>query len=108
MSKHSKSNKPFVMIYDKREQEYQVLEARGYQKEGLDTFISLARDSYYYNRNGYKFTVKKYDSAKAGLKGDYSDCYEIMREDQSTFLISYNSEKLRGLCGYINRVAGGS
>ena len=95
------------MIYDKREQEYQVLEARGYQKEGLDTFISLARDSYYYNRKGYKFTVKKYDSAKAGLKGDYSDCYEIVREDQSTFLISYNSEKMQGLCGYINRVACG-
>ena len=37
MSTHSKTNKPFVMIYDKREQEYQVLEARGYQKEGLDT-----------------------------------------------------------------------
>ena len=96
------------MIYDKREKEYQVQEARWYQKEGLDTFISLARDSYYYNRDGYKFTVKKYDSVTAGLKGDYRDCYEIVREDQSTFLISYNSEKMRGLCGFINRVAGGS
>ena len=108
MSTHSKTNKPFVLIYDKREKEYQVLEARGYQKEGLDTFISLGRDSYYYSRNGYKFTIRKYDSVTEGLKGDYSDCYEIVREDQSTFLISYNSEKMRGLCGFINRVAGGS
>ena len=95
------------MIYDKREQEYQVLEARGYQKEGLDTFISLARDSYYYNRDGYKFTIKKYDSATMGLKGDYHDFYEITREDQTTFLITYNGNKMQQLCGYINRVACG-
>ena len=95
------------MIYDKREQEYQVLEARGYQKEGLDTFISLARDSYYYNRDGYKFTIKKYDSATMGLKGDYHDFYEITREDQTTFLITYNGNKMQRLCGHINRVACG-
>ena len=95
------------MIYDKRKQEYQVLEARGYQKEGLDTFISLSRDSYYYNRDGCKFTIKKYDSAKAGLKGDYHDFYEITREDQTTFLITYNGNKMQGLYGHINRVACG-
>ena len=95
------------MIYDNGEKEYQVLEAREYQKEGLDTFISLARDSYYYNRNGYKFTIKKYDSAEAGLKGDYHDFYEITREDKSTFLITYNGNKMQRLCGYINRVACG-
>lgn len=50
------------------------------------------------------FSINKYDYLKTGLIGNYDDFYEYSDESNKTYIISLNEAKLKGFCGYINRL----
>jgi hypothetical protein len=59
----------------------------------------------YENTNSViKFSIKKYDYMSTGLKGNYDDFYEYTDAFNKTYIISRNEDKLKGFCGYINRL----
>ena len=39
-----------------------------------------------------------------GLKGNYDDFYEYTDAFNKFYIISRNEDKLKGFCGYINRL----
>jgi hypothetical protein len=60
--------------------------------------------------------INNFDYVKAGLNGEYNDFYEcsitlslniktdLIRERKEINYISFNKDKLRNFCGYINRL----
>ncbi len=103
----SNPTNPTVMIYNNDQGYWIIHEARDYQKESLDLFLNQDANFLWYENGDIKFTIRTFDSKKQGLEADYSDVSQIMREDETTFLISYNRDKLGRLCGFINRVSCG-
>lgn len=82
---------------------YQNLALNNY----IDNTISYKNNKqmYIYNSNDneiYKFFIDKYYTK--GLSMDYSDIYLLIRENNSSSLISRNENKLKGLASYINRL----
>ena len=86
MSTHFQNETPCVMIYDEKKCKYNVFDALWYQKDGLDKLIYLnpGANSYKYDCNGYKYTIRKYDYIKDGLTKEYSNFYQIVREDNTS------------------------
>ena len=88
----------------------QVVEARDYQTSALNDYIDnkivddLAEDLAYEIDDNICFTIKKFDSIKYGLAGEYLDVYCYVKENGAMFLISRNFKKLSALCGFLNRV----
>ncbi len=51
------------------------------------------------------FSLNKYDSVVAGLKGNYEDFYTLTDLDtHESSIISPNEEKIKAFCAYINRL----
>jgi hypothetical protein len=48
------------------------------------------------------FTLNNFDAA--GLKGIYDDFYTYTNVDEKNTIVSLNEIKLKGFCGYINRL----
>jgi hypothetical protein len=64
-----------------------------------------------YMSNFTQISINTFNSHELNLLGEYSDFYNLTEMDLSTtttekttYLISANSEKLRGFCGWINRL----
>jgi hypothetical protein len=62
------------------------------------------KKSYMNESSMTQFSINKYDYMSTGLKGNYKDFYEYSDASNKTYLISRNEEKLKGFCGYINRL----
>jgi len=56
------------------------------------------------NNSVIYFSMNKYDYINTGLQGNYDDFYEYSDESNKTYIISRNEQKLKGFCGYINRL----
>ncbi len=56
------------------------------------------------NKSFINFSMNKYDYINSGLQGNYDDFYEYSDESNKTYIISRNEKKLKGFCGYINRL----
>lgn len=56
------------------------------------------------NNTIIKFSMNKYDYISTGLQGNYDDFYEYSDELNKTYIVSHNEKKLKGFCGYINRL----
>lgn len=54
--------------------------------------------------NYNEFSINKYDYAAAGLQGTYDDFYEYICPPEVTLIVSPNEEKIKGFCGWINRL----
>jgi hypothetical protein len=102
-------DKVYIMI-DAQDGSKQVVEAREYQQLALNDYIDnkivddLADELKYEIDDNICFTIKKFDSIKYGLAGEYLDVYCYVKENGSIFLISRNFKKLSALCGFLNRV----
>ena len=57
-----------------------------------------------YNNTIFVFSMNKYDYQSTGLLGNYDDFYEYSDASNKTYIVSPNKEKLKGFCGYINRL----
>lgn len=53
-----------------------------------------------------QFSIKKYDSAAGGLKGNYDDFYVYTNNatNEENIIVSPNEDKIKGFCAYINRL----
>ena len=56
------------------------------------------------NNSIIQFSMNKYDYISTGLQGNYDDFYEYLDELNKTYIVSHNEKKLKGFCGYINRL----
>ena len=56
------------------------------------------------NNSIIQFSMNKYNYLNTGLNGNYDDFYEYSDESNKTYIISRNENKLKGFCGYINRL----
>jgi len=74
--------------------------------EYIDNKIS-EKKNYILNENTnsvIKFSINKYDYMSTGLQGNYDDFYEYTDAFNKFYIISRNEDKLKGFCGYINRL----
>ena len=74
-------------------------------KKGLVQYIENIED----DKFSINFSINNYDSKKAGLQGEYNDFYEYTNHKNNTKnntnnIISMNKEKIKGFCGWINRL----
>ena len=56
------------------------------------------------NNSIIQFSINKYDYINSGLQGNYDDFYEYSDDSNKIYIISRNETKLKGFCGYINRL----
>ena len=106
----------FSMYYDEVKERRVVCETVKYQADKVFKFIeSLPPQVNYASDNSKQyiadhdpsivFTVNTFNYTKMGLQGEYKDFYELILEaDGKNITISANEEKLRGFCGWINRL----
>lgn len=104
------------MYYDKDKQRQVVSKTEVYQQEKITKFIETLPTSVNYASDNSKqyiaeqdpsivFTVNTFNYIKMGLQGEYKDFYELkIQPDGITYIVSANEEKLRGFCGWINRL----
>jgi len=82
---------------------------RGYISSGVS-----GKKQYTLYKDTMRFAVNKYNYRQTGLQGNYDDFYEYTLEINKpdvnkpginkSYIVSPNEEKLRGFCGYINRL----
>lgn len=85
----------------------EVVEAGDYIVNTLNEYIASGKNGFatytvVENGNNINFSLKEYDAR--GLQGNYDDFYEYRDADDKLSLVSYNKEKLRAFCAYINRL----
>ena len=113
-------NKPVYMMFLNLENDYQeVKEADAILTEKLNEYIQSGKKGlvqYIENIEDDKFSINfsinNYDSKKAGLQGEYNDFYEYTENtnnmnntnNNKISIISMNKEKIKGFCGWINRL----
>jgi hypothetical protein len=110
-------NKPvYIMCLDSNNDYQQVKEADAKISEKLNEYIETGKKGlvqYIENIEDDKFSINfsinNYDSKKAGLQGEYNDFYEYTDNMNNTknnknLIISMNKEKIKGFCGWINRL----
>ena len=110
-------NKPVYIMFLNTENDYQqVKEADAKITEKLNEYIENGKKGlvqYIENIEDDKFSINfsinNYDSKKAGLQGEYNDFYEYTDNKNNTkntknLIISMNKEKIKGFCGWINRL----
>ena len=86
----------------------EIVEAGDYIVNTLNEYIASGKRGFatytvVQNSNNINFSFKEYDAV--GLQGNYDDFYEYRDADDKLSLVSYNKEKLRAFCAYINRLA---
>ena len=111
-------NKPVYIMFLNLDNDYQeVKEADAKITEKLNEYIETGKKGlvqYIENVeddvNSINFSINNYDSKKAGLQGEYNDFYEYIDNMNNTnmnyksLIISMNKEKIKGFCGWINRL----
>ena len=114
-------NKPVYIMFLNTDNDYQeVKEADAKITEKLNEYIETGKkgivqyiennDNINDNVNSINFSINNYDSKKAGLQGEYNDFYEYIDNMNNTnmnnksLIISMNKEKIKGFCGWINRL----
>jgi len=110
-------NKPVYIMFLNLDNDYQeVKEADAKITEKLNEYIETGKKGlvqYIENIEDDKFSINfsinNYDSKKAGLQGEYNDFYEYTDNKNNTknnknLIISMNKEKIKGFCGWINRL----
>ena len=85
----------------------EIVEAGDYIGKALNDYIATGEKCFVTytvveNDNDINFSLKEYDAV--GLQGNYDDFYEYRDADDKLSLVSYNKEKLRAFCAYINRL----
>jgi len=117
-------NKPVYIMFLNLDNDYQeVKEADAKITEKLNEYIETGKKGLVEyienienientdndNFNSINFSINNYDSKKAGLQGEYNDFYEYIDNMNNTnynksLIISMNKEKIKGFCGWINRL----
>jgi hypothetical protein len=106
-------NKPVYIMFLNLENDYQeVKEADAKITEKLNEYIETGKKGlvqYIENIEDHdksiNFSINNYDSKKAGLQGEYNDFYEYNDNmNNKNLIISMNKEKIKGFCGWINRL----
>lgn len=106
-------NKPVYIMFLNLDNDYQeVKEADAKITEKLNEYIETGKKGlvqYIENVeddvNSINFSINNYDSKKAGLQGEYNDFYEYNDNmNNKSLIISMNKEKIKGFCGWINRL----
>jgi hypothetical protein len=110
-------NKPVYIMFLNTDNDYQeVKEADAKITEKLNEYIESGKKGlvqYIENIEDDKFSINfsinNYDSKKAGLQGEYNDFYEYTdnkndAKNNKINIISMNKEKIKGFCGWINRL----
>jgi hypothetical protein len=93
----------FIMI-DDNNMTKKIVPAYDYQELALNDYIDnqkTGRHQYIINTS-MSFYIDNFNST--GLNNDYSDFYSFIREDDTISIISRNEDKLRGFCGFRNRL----
>ena len=90
----------FIIILDELTGYKNVCEANKLQSDALNDYLTQTEERKYSN-----FSIAPFNYT-GGLKGDYLDIYQFIKDDGTICLISLNFKKLSGLCGYINRTTG--
>lgn len=101
-------SKPVFMLIVDKDDYNKVIHASECVTQKTNEYIEEERDelvnyTIYVNDRIINFSINKYDSVTAGLQGTYNDFYEY-KDEKNTFLLSTNEEKLKGFCGWINRL----
>lgn len=106
----------YSMYYDTNNERQIVSKTEIYQQENLIKFIETLPPSVNYASDNSKqyiaqhdpsivFTINTFNYIKLCLQGEYKDFYELkIQPDGINYIISANEEKLRGFCGWINRL----
>jgi hypothetical protein len=110
-------NKPVYIMFLNTENDYQqVKEADAKITEKLNEYIESGKkglvqyiENIEHDKFSINFSINNYDSKKAGLQGEYNDFYEYTdnkndAKNNKTNIISMNKEKIKGFCGWINRL----
>ena len=108
-------NKPVYIMFLNTDNDYQeVKEADAKITEKLNEYIETGKKGLVEyiedHDNSINFSINNYDSKKAGLQGEYNDFYEYIDNMNNTnmnnksLIISMNKEKIKGFCGWINRL----
>ena len=111
-------NKPVYIMFLNTDNDYQeVKEADAILTEKLNEYIETGKKGLVQyieniegdNKYSINFSINNYDSKKAGLQGEYNDFYEYTNHKNNTKnntnnIISMNKEKIKGFCGWINRL----
>jgi hypothetical protein len=100
------------MYYDNEKERHVVHEAHDYQKKTIAEFIATLPvpadhsidNTKIYMHNDEMFTINTFNYIKMGLQGEYKDFYELITSDRKSHFLSANRDKLRGFCGWINRI----
>ena len=97
----------FIMILENGR--YVVLPTWDYQQSAYHIYIkSRYTDKIEFfapHDNTIRFTLERFDSQKMGLKGEYKDFLLMTTEYNQKHYLSNNEEKIKGFCGFINRVS---
>jgi hypothetical protein len=98
----------YVMLFNRQLGRNEVVFARDYQREAFNDYVNNNRsgkvDYTAKNDATIKFSIDNFDYKNMGLQSNYDDFYHFIREDNIKYIMSTNEEKLRGFCGYINRI----
>jgi hypothetical protein len=98
-----------VQMYMMLIEEYnRVVEANDFITDKLNDYILNKKSGLVYYTVEIDGEIKNvslnnYDSVSAGLSGKYEDFYEY-RSGNTSIIVSPNKEKLKGFCGWINRL----
>jgi len=91
----------YIMILDEQTGYKNVCEANKLQSDALNDYLI---NRFTEERKYSNFSIEPFNTT--GLKGEYLDIYQFIKDDGTICLISLNFKKLSGLCGYINRTTG--
>ena len=122
----------FSMFYDKTKGQYTIAKAETYQINALDKFIkslpnpvdhtadntkhyiadndtgitaSSSMPTHAQNHNdAIVFNLNTFNYKELHLQGEYNDFYELITHDGTKYMLSTNEVKLKGFCGWINRI----
>jgi len=110
-------NKPVYIMFLNTDNDYQeVKEADAKITEKLNEYIENGKkglvqyiENIEHDKFSINFSINNYDSKKAGLQGEYNDFYEYTNnkndaKNNKINIISMNKEKIKGFCGWINRL----
>jgi hypothetical protein len=101
----TENNNVFIMINtDNIYIPNKVVNSYSYQKEALNDYIDnhITEEKQYNPSPDIKFKITKF---KANiLSGEYDDFFTLIRDNDTSSIISKNKDKLKKFCGYINRI----
>ena len=99
------NNNVYIMIFNNNNKLYQVFNAYDYQIDAFNDYYNNKRKSkveYKYKNDEIIFFLNEFNSS--GLKQNYDDFLNFIREDGSQSVISNNYEKIKSYCAFANRL----